>query len=259
MISGVLLAGAAAVAVTLGGWINALFVALGTGAMTWELARMMRGDLGFPKSSAILAFVIGALPPLVVEGVGIVPALAFALVSSVVAGFFLGRKTLRPDLLALGVFMVVCAGAFFVWLRDLPENGLAIAIWLALVVAAADMGGYFAGRAIGGPKLAPILSPNKTWAGSIGGIVFAMAVSGIFAVVVGGSALILAPIAAITAIVSQAGDLAESATKRRFGVKDSSALIPGHGGVLDRFDALTSASLFVGLVLALFPGLIVQW
>ncbi len=259
MISGFVLATTAAIAVAIGGWVNALFVALGTGVMAWELTRMTRGVLGFRLRGAVLAFITGALPPIVVEAAGILPALGVALVSSVITGFFLARKTPRPDLLALGILLLACAGAFFVWLRDLPDNGLIIAVWLALIVAAADMGGYFAGRAIGGPKLAPVLSPNKTWAGAIGGIVFAMVVSIIFAIVVGDSAVILAIIAALTAVVSQAGDLIESATKRRFGVKDSSALIPGHGGVLDRFDALAGASLFVGFALWLFPVLIAQW
>ena len=259
VISGFLLAGAAAVAVWIGGWVNALFVALGTGVMAWELTRMTRGVLGFRLLGAVLAFVTGALPPIVVEAAGIWPAIAVAVVSSIVTGFGLARKTPRPELLALGIFLLACAGAYFVWLRDLPEKGLLIAVWLALVVAAADMGGYFAGRAIGGPKLAPMLSPNKTWAGAIGGIVFAMVVSATFALIVEDNIYVLVPLAAMTAMVSQAGDLVESATKRRFGVKDSSTLIPGHGGVLDRFDALAGASLFTGLALSLFPVLIQQW
>lgn len=259
VISGALLAGAAVIAVVLGGWVSALFVALGTGVMAWELTRMTRGVLGFRLPGAILALLTGASAPIVVESFGLVPALITATVLSIVTGFWLARKTPRPDLLALGIFLLACAGAFFVWMRDLEQHGLSIAVWLALVVAAADMGGYFVGRAIGGPKLAPVLSPNKTWSGAIGGIVFAVVMSVIFALVVGGNPLILAAIAAPTAIVSQAGDLAESKTKRRFNVKDSSALIPGHGGVLDRFDALTAASLFVGIVLFLFPALIRQW
>ena len=259
VISGFLLAGAAAIAVFLGGWINALFVALGTGVMAWELTRMTRGVLGFRKVGAILAFVTGAIPPIVVEAAGLMPALVTATVLSVVSGFGLARKTPRPELLAFGIALLSYAGTFFVWMRDLPDNGFSIAIWIVLVVAAADMGGYFCGRAIGGPKLAPALSPNKTWAGALGGIAFAVIVSEIFSLVVDGDPMVLGIVAALTAVVSQAGDLAESATKRRFGVKDSSTLIPGHGGVLDRFDALAGASLMAGIVLVLFPSLISQW
>ncbi len=259
VISGALLAGAAAIAVVLGGWVNALFVALGTGVMAWELTRMTRGVLGFRLLGAILAFLAGAAPPLVLEAFGLMPALATATAMSVIAGFGLARKTPRPELLALGILLLAYAGTFFVWLRDIEGHGLSIAVWVALVVVAADMGGYFCGRAIGGPKLAPVLSPNKTWAGAIGGLVFAFVVSEVFSLVVGADLLILGALAALTAVVSQAGDLVESATKRRFGVKDSSALIPGHGGVLDRFDALAAAALFVGVTLCIFPSLIVQW
>lgn len=259
VISGILLAGTAAVAVILGGWVNALFVALGTGVMAWELTRMTRGVLGFRRMGAVLAFLTGFVPPVVLEAAGLMPALVTATVLCIVAGFGLARKTPRPELLALGILLLAYAGTFFVWMRDIEEHGLSIAIWLALVVVAADMGGYFCGRAIGGPKLAPVLSPNKTWAGAIGGLVFAFIVSEIFAMVVGADLFVLGILAALTAVVSQAGDLVESATKRRFGVKDSSTLIPGHGGVLDRFDALAGASLFAGASLALFPGLIGQW
>ena len=258
-ISGFLLAGAAIVAVALGGWATAFFVAIGTGTMAWELTRMTRGVLGFRMPGAILAFLTGAVPPIMAEGAGLPQALIAAAALSGISGFGLARKTPRPELLAFGILLLACAGALFVWLRAIEGSGLAIAVWLALVVAAADMGGYFVGRSVGGPKLAPVLSPNKTWSGAIGGIAFAMAVSALFALVTDGSIGVLAGLAALTAVVSQAGDLIESKIKRRFGVKDSSALIPGHGGVLDRFDALTAASLFVGTVLALQPALIGRW
>lgn len=253
------MAGAATIAVALGGWVTALFVALGTGVMAWELTRMTRGVLGFRVLGAVLAFIAGAVPPVVMEAFGLVPALGTALVLSLVAGFGLARKTARPDYLAYGILALSLAGTFFVWMRDLEGVGLSVTVWLVLVVAGADMGGYFAGRTFGGPKLAPLLSPNKTWAGAIGGIVFAVIISEIFALLISGSMLVLGPVAAVTAIVSQAGDLIESATKRRFGVKDSSTLIPGHGGVLDRFDALAAASLALGTILAVFPSLIGQW
>jgi len=162
VISGFLLAGTAAIAVVLGGWVNALFVALGTGVMAWELTRMTRGVLGFRKLGAILAFLTGAIPPVVLEAFGLMPALVTATVLSVVAGLGLARKTPRPELLAFGILLLAYAGTFFVWMRDIEGHGLSIAIWLALVVVAADMGGYFCGRAIGGPKLAPVLAARST-------------------------------------------------------------------------------------------------
>lgn len=255
VISGAVLAIVGILDILAGGWATALFVALGTGLMAWELSRMIVGRDDFTKLQAIAAFIAGALPPLVAYIFGFQTAVGIA---ALVAG--LAMIVLACGIKgATGIALLSSAGAAFVWLRDIDGSGLAIAIWLILVVAFADMGGYFAGRAIGGPKLAPKLSPNKTWAGAIGGIFFAMSVSVIFAIIKNGDPLILALIAAVTAIISQAGDLIESTAKRRYGVKDSSGLIPGHGGVWDRFDGLIAASLFLGAMLALSPGLISQW
>ncbi len=255
VISGAILAIVGFLDILAGGWATALFVALGTGLMAWELARMIVGLTNFTKLQAVAAFIAGSLPPLVAYIFGFQTAVGIAALVAALAMIVLacGWKG------AVGIALLSSAGAAFVWLRDIDGSGLAIAIWIILVVAFADMGGYFAGRAIGGPKLAPKLSPNKTWAGAIGGICFAMIVSVIFAVIKDGNPLTLALIAAVTAIVSQAGDLIESTAKRRYGVKDSSGLIPGHGGVWDRFDGVIAASLFLGALLALYPGLISQW
>jgi phosphatidate cytidylyltransferase len=110
-----------------------------------------------------------------------------------------------------------------------------------LVVWVTDIGGYFAGRGIGGPKLWPRVSPKKTWAGAIGGFAASLVVAVGFAVLGLGKTSALLFLAALFSIVSQLGDLFESAVKRRFGVKDSSQLIPGHGGLLDRLDGLVAA------------------
>jgi len=112
------------------------------------------------------------------------------------------------------------------------------------VVWGTDIVAYFTGRAIGGPKLAPAISPNKTWSGAIGGLVGAVAAGA--AIVMPSNVktfLIIAAIAVALSIVSQAGDLFESRMKRLFNVKDSSALIPGHGGVMDRLDGFVAAAL----------------
>ena len=110
------------------------------------------------------------------------------------------------------------------------------------MVIATDVAGYFVGRIVGGPKFWPKVSPKKTWSGTVGGWVAAAAVGAFF----GGWPLIL--VSVVTSFFSQMGDAAESAIKRRTGVKDSSNLIPGHGGLMDRFDALMGASLFIMLV-----------
>ena len=122
-------------------------------------------------------------------------------------------------------------------------------ILILLVVWVTDIGGYFAGRGIGGPKLWPRVSPKKTWAGAVGGFAASLAVAAGF-VVIGFAeveppqGLELGPVLLLGAslsIISQLGDLFESAVKRRFGVKDSSQLIPGHGGLLDRLDGFVAA------------------
>jgi phosphatidate cytidylyltransferase len=122
---------------------------------------------------------------------------------------------------------------------------------ILLVVWASDIGGYFAGRGIGGPKLWPQVSPNKTWAGAIGGFAASLVIAAGFAAAGFGKTGPLLLASAALSIASQLGDLFESAVKRRFGVKDSGNLIPGHGGLLDRLDGLVAA-----LVLAAIFGLL---
>jgi phosphatidate cytidylyltransferase len=119
--------------------------------------------------------------------------------------------------------------------------GFVALILILLVVWVTDIGGYFAGRGLGGPKLWPRVSPKKTWAGAIGGFAASLAVSGGFAAFGLGRPGSFLLLGAALSVVSQAGDLFESAVKRRFGVKDSSHIIPGHGGLLDRLDGYVAA------------------
>ena len=120
-------------------------------------------------------------------------------------------------------------------------QGLAALILVLLVVWATDIGGYFAGRAVGGPKLWPRVSPKKTWAGALGGFAASLVVAAGFATFGFGRIWPMLLLAAVLSIASQFGDLFESAVKRRFGVKDSSHIIPGHGGLLDRLDGFVAA------------------
>ena len=149
----------------------------------------------------------------------------------------------RPLWLAAGL---VYAGIFLVAmlsLRSDPRLGLVALIWLFALIWTADIAAYFTGRALGGPKLWPAVSPNKTWSGAIGGTIGGL-IAGAAVIVAAG--LSLRPIHAIVMLVvviaAQLGDLMESAIKRRFGVKDSSQLIPGHGGLMDRCDSLAAAA-----------------
>jgi phosphatidate cytidylyltransferase len=135
------------------------------------------------------------------------------------------------------------------------EFGFFWLLWLIVVVVMTDVAGYFAGRLIGGPKFWPRVSPKKTWAGTVAGWVGAALVGLVFERI-GGASTAVVPLSVLLSMASQWGDIAESALKRRMGVKDSSQLIPGHGGLFDRFDAMLGASLFMLVVTAIFgvPG-----
>lgn len=159
----------------------------------------------------------------------------------------------RPLWALAGAFYVGLPCLCLVWLRGFPGDGRLIVLWLLAVVWATDTGAYAFGRLIGGPKLIPALSPNKTWAGLGGGMLCAaLAGGGIAASAPGLPWLALGLFAALVAVVSQAGDFFESGVKRHFGVKDSGALIPGHGGALDRLDGLLFAAPFAALGMLLW-------
>lgn len=127
-------------------------------------------------------------------------------------------------------------------------EGFAALMLILLVVWVTDIGGYFAGRGIGGPKLWPRVSPKKTWAGAVGGFIASLAVAAGFAALGLGKTGPLLLLAAVLSIASQLGDLFESAVKRRFGVKDSSHIIPGHGGLLDRLDGFVAAVVLAAIL-----------
>jgi phosphatidate cytidylyltransferase len=142
---------------------------------------------------------------------------------------------------AIGIAYALAASIASSAVRLDQAWGFAALMLVLLVVWATDIGGYFAGRLIGGPKLWPRVSPKKTWAGAIGGFVASLGVAGGFAAAGLGTAAPLLGLGAILSIASQIGDLFESAVKRRFGVKDSSHIIPGHGGLMDRLDGFVAA------------------
>jgi phosphatidate cytidylyltransferase len=142
---------------------------------------------------------------------------------------------------ATGFFYAACAEIASILLRSDPVMGWTALMLVLLVVWVTDIGGYFAGRGLGGPKLWPRVSPNKTWAGAIGGFAASLAVAAGFAAFGLGKTGPLLLLGSVLSIVSQLGDLFESAVKRQFGVKDSSHIIPGHGGLLDRLDGFVAA------------------
>lgn len=158
----------------------------------------------------------------------------------------------------LGPLYVALPAAALVWAREYA--GLGALIWLLVVVWATDTGAYAAGKNIGGPRLAPRISPKKTWAGLIGGTAAAMIVGGVTAHLVNPEAVLrLILFSGVLAIVAQVSDLMESYVKRRFGVKDSGHIIPGHGGILDRVDGLVLTAPLVALATMLAGGGIAAW
>ena len=146
-----------------------------------------------------------------------------------------------------GIGYALAASISSTLVRRDPIWGFAALMFILLVVWATDIGGYFAGRLIGGPKLWPRVSPKKTWAGAIGGFAASLGVAIGFAAFDLGGTVSLLLLGAVLSVAAQLGDLFESAVKRRFGVKDSSHLIPGHGGLMDRLDGFVAAAVLAAI------------
>jgi len=249
---------AAVAALYAGGVWFALLVALAAGLMGSEWSLLIDG-----RRSVAAAAMFGLMLVLVVVVAALFGA-QFGLYAVVAACAFAAiwdwQASRRVRWLTTGVLWFAVPCVALLWLRAQPQIAFAGTLWLMAVVWACDTGAYFAGRAIGGPRLAPRLSPNKTWAGLAGGML-AGAVVGPAMVAFGGpgDAVWLACLGAALAGISQLGDLAESAVKRHFGAKDSGNLIPGHGGILDRVDGLLFAAMAAAAVAILRDGALMQW
>ncbi len=246
--SGVAMVLIGAVGVWAGGLTFHLLISVVCGLMVWELVRML--DPGRAQTPLILgAFTCVCL--FIASYMGPFFALPLLLLPSIVglAPSISGVEHNKPTF-TIFTALILIAGYGLIGMRD--DFGIVWIGWLLLVVIVTDIAGYFVGRAIGGPKLWPRVSPKKTWSGSAGGWVGAAVVGLIFALFTqAGFGLTVVSVA--VSMASQIGDVAESAIKRRAGVKDSSHLIPGHGGLLDRFDGMLGAALLV-VVAGLFTG-----
>jgi len=239
VISAIVMVAVGAAEIWLGGPSFAVLVVLLTAGMIWELATitaprqknrplLMAGIAGAALGGALL------LRTDLATALVLVPSIALALTP---------RRDRRIAAVYAAAIMV--AGYGLVSLRD--GVGTAAILWLVMVVIASDVAGYFAGRTIGGPKFWPAVSPKKTWSGTVAGWIGA-ALVGVGFVMTGHAGWSLVLLSPVVALAGQMGDIVESWLKRRAGVKDSSHLIPGHGGLLDRFDALIGAT---GLVMLL--------
>lgn len=173
-------------------------------------------------------------------------AVALLLVQGFPSSAILWRHPLIRGL--MGLFVLVPTWAGFIYVRA-QDNGALLVLLIVAVVACADIGGYFAGRRWGKRKLAPAVSPGKTWEGFLGGVCFNFLLSLVVWGLVGGNYFMLLAIILPASLASVLGDLFESMLKRHRGIKDSSALLPGHGGVLDRVDGLTAAAPVFALAL----------
>lgn len=244
LISGVVMALVGAGVIAAGPVPFYCLVVLAAVAISWEWGRLVRGANidpvgGIHMVSAGLGAVLAAFgwPGLGVMLVMIGAILAFLL--------SIGGPSIYS---ALGVLYAGLSCIALIWIRSDPDLGLLAIGFLVLVVVATDVSAFVAGRLIGGPKLWPAVSPNKTWSGLAGAVAGAAIAATIFGLLV---PMVFAPrlalVGGLLAVVAQAGDLFESSLKRHFHVKDTSNLIPGHGGVMDRVDGLVAAALAVGL------------
>ena len=237
---------------TLATWEGGLFFRLSLlvlfGIMTWELAGLTAPDTGSDTRQIRLG--LAGLAVLTLGALMTVLPLPFGAVGLVlpVIGLYLTPRGDRVVIAIYGALMLAAAVGFLV----LRQQGALVFLWLVLIVVVSDSAGYFAGRLLGGPKFWPSISPKKTWSGTVAGWIGAAVVGAVFAVAghAGWGLLIMSP---LVAFAGQMGDMLESWIKRRAGVKDASQLIPGHGGFLDRFDALISAVLCVLLISLVLP------
>jgi phosphatidate cytidylyltransferase len=235
-------------AIVLGGWAFWLVVTVMAIVMMAEWAGLV-GVSHRQKQIALFSLVI----PLAI----MMPAAAgpgFLALGLIGAAFFFVGAVTRKGWLATGIIYVAVPVLALLLIRRQPEFGIVETLWTLALVWMCDIGAYFAGKFIGGAKLAPEISPNKTWAGLIGGLALA-SLFGAFMHWQYGLALRLTLATPALALLAQGGDLFESWLKRRAGAKDSGTIFPGHGGVLDRLDGLVPVAPVAAFLVVVVPKL----
>jgi phosphatidate cytidylyltransferase len=237
------------------GWIFVVFWGGAAMVVLWEWTALVAGRDQRPilMTGGASLMLAGALAASVGNAaVGIHEARLLAAITVLVMGMF-GAAALAPReqraWAAAGIPYAAAIGIAPIVLRSDGALGFIAIVFLFAIVWATDIFAYFIGRAVGGPKLAPRFSPKKTWSGAVGGVMAAVVVAVLIAKLAGLTALLpIAMIAVMLSIAAQAGDLFESLLKRRFGAKDSSHLIPGHGGLMDRLDGFVAAAVLAALI-----------
>lgn len=244
IVSGLLL-GAIAIGLT---WLSPMafgaLVLIVTVLMSWEWGRIVRGS-DFDLALVVHAGAAALAVILAVPGYAALGLAVLAIATIIIVPLQFGD---RAVLSALGVLYTGLPAVSLIWLRGDEPYGLTAVLFIFAVVWTTDIAAYFSGRILGGPRLWPRISPNKTWSGLLGGVAASAAAGALFAIWAGANVPALALSGFILGLVAQGGDLAESALKRHFGVKDASNLIPGHGGFMDRMDGVVT----VAVVAALF-------
>ncbi|MBC9031764.1 phosphatidate cytidylyltransferase [Sphingomonas sp. JC676] len=246
LVVAIVLIGLAFVALWAGGLGFWLVLSVAGILMIGEWAMLMGAD---ERHKRLAQYALSV--PLAIMAPGLAAGPGFLALGLIVgAAFFLAAVTRNPRLAGGALYVGLPVLALLV-LREQPQ-GLLLTFWAMALVWACDSGAFFAGRAIGGPKLAPAISPNKTWAGFLGGLL-AAAVFAYILVALCGLPILLAVATPGLAILAQLGDLYESNLKRRAGVKDSGNLLPGHGGVMDRLDGLVAVAPIAALLVLALP------
>lgn len=239
-LSAVVLAAIAVAATWMGGAAFRLLTVLGSALIFVEWMRMARAPGSSPRWLVpAIALAVLEISLFSQDSRSVLVVLLIGILCSALACFVSGRTYAG---LAAFVYAGLSAVAF-AFLRDDDGAGLFAVLFLFSIVWATDVMAYFCGRFFGGPKLAPSISPGKTWSGAVGGTVGGIAAAFLFTFCIGQRPTLgIGATALLLSVVGQIGDLFESAVKRRYGVKDSSHLIPGHGGLMDRIDALVAAA-----------------
>ncbi len=258
VVSALVMVPVAVAAVWYGGLPYAALVMFGALMLTYEWNRLCEGTGFGPVALLHAAIAVVAVGLAAAEMT--VSALVVTAGGAVAAGLHAQAtdRRRRWPFLAVPYICVPCIA--LIWLRDDTHIGRAMVIWLLVTVWATDIGAYAVGRTVGGPKLAPRVSPSKTWSGLVGGMASAALAGGVVAYVMAIPNLpILVLLSLVLAAWSQAGDMTESALKRHFGVKDSGGAIPGHGGFLDRLDGLLFAAPATALIVLVSSEWGFQW
>ncbi|MGD0641377.1 MAG: CDP-archaeol synthase [Roseiarcus sp.] len=245
---GVTLMVAALVAAWAGGFPFLAFWLVASALVLWEWQKLIGGER-FVERLAVGALTLIAVSPLALHG-STKSALAALAAGAIVTGIVAGAGPRARFWSGAGVIYAGALVASPVLLRGSPAYGLPAILWLFAVVWGADIMAYFGGRLVGGPKLWVRVSPGKTWSGAVIGAAMGALLGAVVGLLVAPSGARLVPILLLglaAAIVEELGDLFESAVKRRFGAKDSSHLIPGHGGMMDRLDGFVAAATFAAV------------